>query len=603
MASLDRFVQTERTFCIPKDSIRDLVVNSTWPILKNVSVPEGAIVSFFAEDFVVEYRVVRCEGFPSCRQALELVHGGFGHLVCTAKTVDEALVALHRVASHKGLSLSQALQEKITTEGTASALQWNSSLANSNDVLFVWQGEVVHVADLPVLNGKFLPSLFYAQFEDPRPGVMVIGMNYHDPSLLGHPDGLRMNILQQHAPFTHVWGISQERYTDSATWVQMDVRVGRGWRNALIKRRVLHTIIGMICPNWMPGQYLRSGTLGLGYGNKLFEITFANFFVPGKQKVFIMPNDSGHEFEEMARKYYSKYPSSHIKLVPLTPEEVYVLNPLFRATHKAQKRKEYNKTLAKAWRRSAGVEAFTGLDVQYPYILLYAGFDDSGSGIETVVSFLGRTCRNTSVVSRVPEEGSNEVGDLVSEEKDGFHTSCKISATKSSGSTMSECESTASSTEYCVVRQDLFLPLPFSSQPLNPSKECDMAVSSSSYKAQVCFHLLGEKVEGLPPDLTLKQILQVPDIQTLNLLDPWTWSMALLLLCPVPVRAFIQEYKAGRYVLQVGKVTQGVFFMVVCGQLLADPEERVWRELTEDSFTLLGVTGIIYGIELQSKDI
>ena len=603
MDCLDRYNRPERRFCIPKELIRDLVVNGTWPTLINMSVTEGTIVTFFAGNYTIEFQVATCNGFPSVRKALELVSGGFGRLVCSAKTVAEGLVAFYRVALHKCPSTGQALQEVIATDETAAALKWDTLLADSRDVMFVWQGEVVNVAELPGVEGKLLPTLFYAQYDDPRPGIMVIGMNFRDPSDLQHPDGLRMNLLQQDAPFTHVWGISQQSYKDSATWLKMDIRAGQGWRNASTKRRILHTVIGTICPYWIPGAYLSSGCLGLGYGNKLFEITFKNFFLPGKQKVFIMPNDSRHAFEEMARRYYSKNPSSHVKLVPLTPDEVHLLNPLFRSTYNAQKRSEYEQTLAKEWSSRPAVEALTGLDLKYPYILLYAGFDESvPNELEAVVSFLGRICRKKGEVPRLPNDSISEVGDSPHKETVSLRSTFQNFPSETSSSTLLASDPTASSSDSTALEQGLFLSTLGLYHPADINKQPESVVSSSSYKAQVCFNLLGETVEHLPPNYSLKQIFHVLNMTSLKPLDPWTWNLDLLLLCPVPIQVFIREYKAGRYVLQVGKEKQGVFFMVVWDQLLADPEEGVWRQLTEDSFTLLCVTSVIYGIELQKKD-
>ena len=261
--------------------------------------------------------------------------------------------------------------------------------------MFVWEGKVVHVPpDLSVSDGKFLPSHFVARVNDPRPGLLVIGMNFQDPSILSTRDGLRMNLLQQLAPFMHVWGISLEELIPSATWEKVDVRVHRGWKS--VADRVARTIIGMVCPNWIPGTYLDTGLIGLGYGNQLFEITFTHFFPVGVRKVFIMPNDVRRLVEGMARTFREKNPQSHIKSVLLTPTQARLIHPLFRATHAGQERPEYESTLSAANRGTPRAEHFDKLDPQHPYLLLYAGFEDAlPSEMSAVVEFLRwHTIRN-----------------------------------------------------------------------------------------------------------------------------------------------------------------------------------------------------------------
>ena len=127
------------------------------------------------------------------------------------------------------------------------------------------------------------------------------------------------------------------------------------------------------------------------------------------------------------------------------------------------------------------------------------------------------------------------------------------------------------------------------SPPVNPSS-----------RAQRCFQLLGETVAQMPAPGPLKQWVRILSHHPCKPRGPSAWRMTMRLTNPVPVADFLRLYKPSRYVLQVEKAEQGLHFVAVRDESLADPADGTWRPLTVESFTQLTITKIIFCLELAS---
>ena len=142
-----------------------------------------------------------------------------------------------------------------------------------------------------------------------------------------------------------------------------------------------------------------------------------------------------------------------------------------------------------------------------------------------------------------------------------------------------------------------------------PSGLYGQVLSSSAIPtshAQLCFHLLGETGVQLPSEATLKQCVQFLHNCSFLLLKPSQWGIGLALCRPVSVSVFLQEYKPGRYVLQVRRVPsaqtdQSLSYVAIDAQKLGDPADRTWLPLTEASFARLSITQVISGLQLVPR--
>ena len=126
--------------------IRDLVVNSKWEGRLDKCAPVGMIVTFFASRLVIKYRVDNCHAFPSVTAALQQISGGFRRLVPAAESLEEALVVYYIINNFKKEALHRALEEPCTPAAIHAATEWDSKIAASNSVMFVWEGEVVYAS-------------------------------------------------------------------------------------------------------------------------------------------------------------------------------------------------------------------------------------------------------------------------------------------------------------------------------------------------------------------------------------------------------------------------------------------------------------------------
>ena len=191
MNNLGRFMHDGGAIPLKGKYVRNLVVDDKLEGRLNMCVPDGEVVSFTNYRFNVKYRVDKCHAFPSVTAALQ--HFGFRRLVPDANSLEEALVVYHKIAIYEKAARHKALAQPCTPAAIHAATKWDSEIATSNSVMFVWEGKVVHVPPgLRVKKGKFLPSHYVARVNDPRPGLLVIGMNFHDPSILSNRDGLCM---------------------------------------------------------------------------------------------------------------------------------------------------------------------------------------------------------------------------------------------------------------------------------------------------------------------------------------------------------------------------------------------------------------------------
>ena len=419
----DLFLEPRSRLGVDVLLLRELVVHSKWVCRIDQKVHRGTVVTFFAGIYEVKYRVDKCVPYASASHALTKTVGGFRKLFSFSKSLDDALVASHKCTFVKNESLYDSLKKAATSADTQAAWQWDLEFRDSNSVMFVWEGEVVRVADLPPLSTRpfpkiphFAPCPFFAQKDDPRPGLLVIGTNYQDPSVLSNPDGLLMNLLQQLAPFTHVWGMSTECFSNTATWEKIDIRVDSSWMEAA--DHLARTCIGMLSPDWI-SRYLADGIFRREEDTSLFGVTFAHFFPVGVRKVFIMPNDKWNIVDGMTTKFFAKNPKTHIGYRRLTPDQVRIIHPLFCATYTAQQRPEYEATLDNSLRDTDRVESFKGLNPKYPYLLLYSGFyNDLPSEMYAVLSFLWHTCRNTNLEVAAVDTYETEVVEEAEEETD-----------------------------------------------------------------------------------------------------------------------------------------------------------------------------------------
>ena len=163
-------------------------------------------------------------------------------------------------------------------------------------------------------------------------------------------------------------------------------------------------------------------------------------------------------------------------------------------------------------------------------------------------------------------------------------------------------ESLASTPEVCGVRENSVTshsPAELSGQ--HGRVELSSAIPSST--AQQCFNLLGETAALLPPHATLKVCLHVLKNAPFILRKPVSWEISLPLANPVPASVFLEAYKPGRYVLQVrvSPAGKGMHFVAISGRQMADPVDSTWRQLSEESFTLLSITHVISGLQLVGR--
>ena len=91
-----------------------------------------------------------------------------------------------------------------------------------------------------------------------------------------------------------------------------------------------------------------------------------------------------------------------------------------------------------------------------------------------------------------------------------------------------------------------------------------------------------------------------------RLRKPDQWGIALALRNPVSVAMFLQVFKPGRCVLQVRRVPaapaqQCLAYVAISEQLLVDPADNIRLPLTEDSFTLLAINQVQYGLEVVPR--
>ena len=176
-----------------------------------------------------------------------------------------------------------------------------------------------------------------------------------------------------------------------------------------------------------------------------------------------------------------------------------------------------------------------------------------------------------------------------------------VGLTSRSGS----CESLASTPEVCGVRENSVDLLSHAS-PSGLHGRVFSASAIPSSHAQLCFHLLGETGVQLAPQVTLQQCVQVLSQCSFLLRKPAKWDIGLALCRPVSVSVFLQEYKPGRYVLQVRRVPsaqtdQSPSYVAIDAQQLGDPADRTWLPLTEASFARLSITQVISGLQLVSR--
>lgn len=640
MSNLGRFLIGNIEVCLTKKIfLRGMVVFAKWEGRIDKMVPDGTVLQFEAGCFTLQYQIHRCTAFSSVSRALENVTGGFRKLVPHANSAEEALVVYHNCALYKNAALSRRLETPVTRADIDAATRWDASMHESGSVMFVWEGEVVYVQPtLPVIITQrppyipqYLACPFFSQSEDPRPGLLVIGMNYHDPSLLHQRDVLRMNLLQQLAPFLSVWGMSVERYADSGTWVQLDVRADQGWREPRTRLRLLATVIAMFCPNWLPAEYLRSNRLGLGYGDKLFTVTFSYYFVPGVKKVFFMPNDAVGVFEKMARDFYSKNPNSHIKSHRLPAQDVYSFNPLHRATCQGEEKGAYECTLDVEDKNKPRASEFKWLNKEFPYVMLYSGFSEEPNPLVAVKTFLDKACRHINPLIEViapplrEYEEDNAVPKPVS--KLGPHprlpANADIAVAKirmlnvfhgKQKRTIWQVFERASNAWYTTAKARIdhikFMGRKAVDYVLEHGEEVslgsgDRTTSSDGLCVQASFHLLGHTDVSLPSHIPLKlcQCARVWCNPAFIILKPSVWALLAHVRYgqPMSISTFLACYQEGSYVLQVHvtDVDTDLHCIAVTGRLVADPSENIWRPLNEESFAILAIDAVVYGLEVR----
>ena len=175
-----------------------------------------------------------------------------------------------------------------------------------------------------------------------------------------------------------------------------------------------------------------------------------------------------------------------------------------------------------------------------------------------------------------------------------------VGLTSRSGS----CESLASTPEVCGVRENSVDLLSHASPSGLHGRVLSASAIPSSH-AQLCFHLLGETGVQLAPQVTLQQCVQVLSQCSFLLRKPAKWDIGLALCRPVSVSVFLQEYKPGRYVLQVRRVPsaqdQSPSYVAIDAQQLGDPADRTCLPLTETSFARLSITQVISDLQLVPR--